>query len=152
MTAQGIQPELPLLPLPALPSNDNEVIPAKKKVAGKASAVAKVAGSRRKPFSRKDKENGSKSVLVSDSDGSDSIQKGKCHGQPAGSSNFLSADLNTLLDFVEAELPGGQNGWRKIHAKYAVYARQNHQPAHTGESLKTKYKQVSFIYHRTALY
>jgi hypothetical protein len=64
------------------------------------------------------------------------------HGYPSGSNNYTTTDTKVLLDFVEKELPLGQQGWQVIHAKFSEWAIECGCPDRKLSSLKTKFKQV----------
>ncbi|KAG1730229.1 uncharacterized protein EDB91DRAFT_1006601, partial [Suillus paluster] len=63
-------------------------------------------------------------------------------GHPHGSNNYSSADMKTLLNVVEEELPLGQRGWQAIHAKFAQWAKRAGRPDRKVTSLETKFKQL----------
>jgi len=133
---------MPVIPLPILPADGVGIIPNPRKKAGKPTANAKVAGSRRVPLSHK--ENAFKPS--DNSDNNDLVPSTKRRRRPSGSSNFLPADVGVLLNFIEQELPCGQHSWLKVHMKYNKWASKNRRPARTASSLETKYKQVSHAF------
>jgi len=63
-------------------------------------------------------------------------------GRHAGAGNYTEGDLSQLLTLVEEELPIGQRGWKKVHEKFAKWAKKNNRPERDCKSIETKYKQV----------
>jgi hypothetical protein len=139
-----------LLPLPQGSDKDLSDPLAVAEARGYAAAV-KAAGSRRKVKPSKgkgqDKENSTihdttkkhaRDVLGDDND--PPVKRGRPHG----SNNYTSADMKTLLDLVEDELPLGQRGWQTIHAKFSQWAKIAGRPDRKVTSLETKFKQVRF--------
>jgi hypothetical protein len=107
---------------------------------GSTPAIKK-AGSRRKAAVKQQKEKGGRAIHL-DSGESDAECKTGRRGRPSGSGNYLDGDVKALLNFVEAELPLGQRGWRAVHMRYTKWARLRQRPERALKSLETKYKQL----------
>ncbi|KIN98831.1 hypothetical protein M404DRAFT_76447, partial [Pisolithus tinctorius Marx 270] len=67
--------------------------------------------------------------------------KVKC-GWPQGAGNHSIGDMNVLLEYVEEELPLGQQGWQVVTAKFNKWASQHGWPDQKTMSLETKFKQL----------
>jgi hypothetical protein len=63
-------------------------------------------------------------------------------GRRTGAGNYTEGDLAQLLTLVEEELPIGQRGWKKVHEKFAKWAKKNNRPERDVKSVEAKYKQV----------
>jgi hypothetical protein len=131
-------PDHATIQLPIPPKSVNEVGHPQDVPIDKPLPVSKVAGSRRRPLSRKD--GNSKSQALSDSESDDVMKWGR--GRPSGAGNFADKDVKVLLDFVERVLPCGARGWRKVHQKFSQWSCRNRRPERTVKSIEMKYKQV----------
>jgi hypothetical protein len=63
-------------------------------------------------------------------------------GRPNGAGNYTTPDIVSLLNFVEKELPLGQNGWRRVTLGFDAWAAKNGRPAREAKSLEHKFKKV----------
>lgn len=111
------------------------------------ATTSKTAGARHKVHSTKakGKENlgvrptkRAHDIMGDDNNGNVRVKR----GHPSGSNNYTTADTKALLDFVEKELPLGQQGWQAIHAKFSEWAIEHGRPDRKLSSLETKFKQV----------
>jgi hypothetical protein len=66
---------------------------------------------------------------------------------------YSDAELATLLDFIEHELPINAAGWKSIHVRYSTWARNGRFPHRTLKGLQTKFNRVriSLSYYRLFL-
>ncbi|EDR09762.1 uncharacterized protein LACBIDRAFT_325546 [Laccaria bicolor S238N-H82] len=65
-------------------------------------------------------------------------KRGRC----TGAGNYTEGDLSQLLALIEDELPIGQRGWKKVHERFAKWAKKNNRPERDCKSIETKYKQL----------
>ncbi|KAJ2975528.1 hypothetical protein NUW54_g11718 [Trametes sanguinea] len=63
-------------------------------------------------------------------------------GRPQGSTNFSTADLDTLLKLVEKHMPYGMNGWKRVCDEYNEYALVNIRPKRDARALRQKYYRL----------
>jgi len=86
------------------------------------------------------------SELEDASDLSEPEPSAKRHGgRRAGAGNYKEAELNEILNLVEKELPLGQSGWKRIHARYATWATKNKTTIRDARAIENKFKSVSDI-------
>ncbi|KAJ7359667.1 hypothetical protein DFH08DRAFT_652097, partial [Mycena albidolilacea] len=97
--------------------------------------ATKVGGARQK-------DKGKKRARSSDSevDSDAAPPPTKQRGRPKGLSNFVSRDVNKLLDIAKKVRPMGQKGWKKVTKRYNKFARKYHRPERDEKSLESKYK------------
>ncbi|KAJ7336106.1 hypothetical protein DFH08DRAFT_965010 [Mycena albidolilacea] len=63
----------------------------------------------------------------------------KQRGRLKGLSNFVSWDVNKLLDIAEKVCPMGQKGWKKVTKQYNKFARKYHRPERDEKSLESNW-------------
>ncbi|KAF8150800.1 hypothetical protein B0H34DRAFT_801727 [Crassisporium funariophilum] len=138
------------IPLPALSDADLHHGPTIANLIGYAPA-SKVAGSHHATsehtLSSKAKgkhkhveplaSSGSNSDDVSDAPPAKKTAHG---GRHAGAGNYGDPELKQLLCLVKKELPVGQNGWKRIHEKYATWAKKHGCSLCDAKALEAKFK------------
>ncbi|KAF9484658.1 hypothetical protein BDN70DRAFT_872175 [Pholiota conissans] len=143
------------IPLPSTSDMDLHHGPTIAHSTGHAS-MSKVAGSRRTKVpahnttttsSAKAKGKRKRDLSSSDSDASDDSEAGppgkKTHGgRRPGAGNYGDMEIKKLLDLIEKELPVGQNGWKRVHAKYCVWAQKRGHSARDVKALEAKFKML----------
>ena len=131
----GVPIDPSLIPLPE--SEDDDLSDARSVARAHGyTSTDKAAGSRHKGKQRAEPKHKHR---VDDPD--DDSKTGK-RGRPHGAGNYTQTDLSALLDYVQAELPLGQRGWKVIHGRFIGWARKHKRPERAQKSLETKFKQV----------
>ena len=85
--------------------------------------------------SKKKKRNSNKSVDVT--------PVAKPRGRVRGVKNFKNDEIHGLLRVTRKILPGGQDGWARVHRAYTDLAKEEGYPDRTADSLMHKFKSVS---------
>ena len=141
-------------PRPATPNKDPLHDPSVVATTGH-SPTTKVAGVRHKralpsnsqPDPKQQRKRKADEVLDMDSSDSDNESetpkpKNTHGGRRQGAGNYQDTDLNELLRLIERHLPIGANGWKRIAASFAQWARRHRRPSRDVKSLESKYKSV----------